>query len=272
MEEINVKLNYLKDTKELIRQAIIDKDVDVPKSAPFSAYPDYIKEITTVPTFESLKKALNNGTAKQKFPVGTEVPDTYDGTSSPWTVMDYGEATLSDGSKNNGLYLVRLIANLSELFTTASSNWRFYPSEIYTFLNETYLNHCSEEFKAMVEQVQVPYYYQGIKYAFCKCWLLSNTEIIGVAKENYADAKWQEGYQFELWKQRTGLSEPNNNANNGRIIKGDDNVVKEWWTRTTASGVNYVNTTGAIVQYSNTSYIKTLKKNLVVACFIRSDS
>ena len=39
------KLLYLAETKELIRQAIIDKGVGVETSDPFRVYPDKIKEI-----------------------------------------------------------------------------------------------------------------------------------------------------------------------------------------------------------------------------------
>lgn len=45
MDEINAKLNYLKETKELIRQAMINQGVEVPESTLFAEYPSLILSI-----------------------------------------------------------------------------------------------------------------------------------------------------------------------------------------------------------------------------------
>lgn len=46
--KIKAQLNYIKETKELIRQAIINQGVDVPESSLFSDYPRLVASMGVV--------------------------------------------------------------------------------------------------------------------------------------------------------------------------------------------------------------------------------
>lgn len=63
--------------------------------------------------FHTLRDAVRRGTAQSAFPVGTEIPDTWEDTASgksysmPLVVAHYGDVTLADGTVKAGVYLVR---------------------------------------------------------------------------------------------------------------------------------------------------------------------
>lgn len=262
MASIAEELQEVRSTKREIASAIEEMGVDVPAKTTFREYANLIGDIVTTPTLKGLKKALQNGSAPEKYPVGTTLPDTYADYDSPWTVMDYAQATLADNTVNNGAYLVRLIAEPNSIF---GQNANYGNSTVNTFLNSEYLTKCTSDFRDLVTEIKVPFFDGTIDTTTnAKCWLLSATEIMNQGRNHI------EGFGFELWKQRTGLSSPDGlGANNaGRIMRNRDGVAQLWWTRSwyNSSNLVAVNTNGGTGSSTPpTSY------GLVVACFLRSN-
>lgn len=257
-------------TKAGLKAAIEAQGVEV-GDVPFRQYAKLIRNISTVPTLTRLKEDLDSGTAANKYPVGKEVIDIYDGYDSPWTIMHYGTATVAGGATKEGAYLVRLIAEPLAVFglnqNYGSANWR--TSKVRPYLNSTYLGKCTDEFRSIVSPIFVPYYggSSTLQTILDTCWLLSATEVMGVGYNGQ-----KEGFAFDLWKQRTGLVSPNNANNAGRIIHDRNGIPQAWWLRTagnSTSTVDYiydVNSSGGVATSSSNK-----SEGLVVACFIAKD-
>lgn len=266
MDSIADELNLLRSTKSEIKTAITDMGVEV-GNVPFRKYAELIGNIATS-ELAMLKKALRDGTAKSKYPVGNNISDQYNNHESPWTVMDYKTAKLANKLTKDGVYLVRLIPEVTSPF----GNKDYAQSQVHQLLNSGYLSKCSKDFKKLVTEIAVPYNTaadihtsQNNTTVKAKCWLLSATEIMGKSEAGY-----EEGVAFELWKQRTGLSIPSNGQNGGRILRDSKGNIAEWWTRTpydyNSIALYYVRKWGDIWTGAESS-----PKYLVVGCFIAKD-
>lgn len=329
MNGIDVKLNYLKETKELIRQAIIEQGVEVPTTIPFAEYPrcvlgiggesDYrapnlrdgtvagelkqiintkqalasaitemgvevpnktpfrkyselIGDITTTPTLDSLKKALNNGTAMKKFPVMTEIPDIYDGNENPLFIAQYLTAT-NNSSYGNAEGVILLRKFVEPVSQTYGANAQYEQSTIKSLLDNAYFNKCSDELKSVISEIDIPYYNLSADTVVnlrSKLFLPSATELCGYPGTGI---KIYEGIGWEYFVNKTGLlpigpnneNYSNNNDNSGRIMSGRDGINYNIWLRSRAnhSNVMYVTTNGAIKNVGPTA-----KYGIIHACFM----
>lgn len=241
------ELQRLVEAKASMRQSIINKGVDVPDDAKIEDYADYILQIDTGggydpsnPTLEGLYNALNAGD-EGAFPVGTEIPDTYAGVSSPLIVGNYQDITAADGTTHRAVGLMRKFPELyGQPFSSGSSLYT--SSSIFSVLNGTYLQSCSEALRSVIAEVRVPYYNgSSLGYATGKVHLFSGVEIGATYNSG-------EGQIWQIWKDRTGLSSANNAANPGRIIRGSDGVPKYVWLRSygNATNIGYVVTDGSV--------------------------
>ncbi len=174
-------------------------------------------------SFAALKQALINGTAPTVFPIGTEIPDIYDGVQNPQIVGTY--QTLVVNNKE-----VAACGLVRKNFVGAQRAWGqagFYQdSSIFGWLNGQYLAACSADLKANVSEVGVPTYKTNqIVSVSGTMHLLSGIEVGGTYNLG-------EGQFWELWQQRTGLSSPNVAVNTGRKISEVGTlVVQPWWLR-----------------------------------------
>lgn len=247
-----------------MRQSIINKGVEVPEDVMIEDLPEYIAQINAGPswdpenpTLEGLKAALDAGDYTA-FPANTLIPDKYGDTDINWVVGQYGEATMADGTKKEGVYLFKDKA-LSSNQPFGSSGF-YDQSPINTYLNGTYLNGCSESLKQIVGEIELPLYLG--RNVNAKLWLMSVVEIMGVTTNNGEDgiSPW------EAWKLRTGLSSPTTGPSNGRVMKNESGSAVSWWTRSANSGSNVysVDTNGSITQFAGISQ----SLGIVLALFI----
>lgn len=252
-------LNRIINAKTAIRQAIIDKGVEVPDAEKLDTYHSYIDQIGTSKTpLRMLKASLDAGTAETDYPIGTEIADEYDGADAPLIVAYYGEATLPNGTTTQGVYLFRSYALFSRRIGTNSD---YAASEINSYLNDEYINSCSTDLNELATEISVPFYLTTTNYqpVNAKHFLMSATELAGTSSVI-------EGSVWPVWSVRgggTGASQ----LNAGRIVKNNDGVAQYYWTRTVGTGgticvrpdgYTYTNTTNA----PGTSY------GIVPACFI----
>lgn len=217
-----------------------------------------------VPTsLAELKKMVRAG---REIVIGTEIPDMYAGNSNPLIVAH----NLNDG--NNGSYggakgvlLVRkYVEPTFQEFNSSSSNVNYDSSTILTFLNNEYLEKCSEELRSIISEVGIPYYNGStIAYINGKWHLMSGIEVCGTNNSG-------EGQMWDIWKERTGLVSANNGTNSGRIGKDRNGNTQYWWLRSRGSS-SYI--CGVYINGSiSTNDLGPSRSNGVLpACFIGKD-
>lgn len=207
-------------------------------------------------TLEELKEMINKG---REIVTGTEIPDMYNGQSNPLIVaQNLNNTNNSAYGGAEGVILVRKhVDPTSQLFSSYAD---YSTSLVKDFLDTTYLDNCSDTLKSIISEIDIPYNNTTVKSKF---FLMSDTEVCAIEGDNII-----EGMMWDYWKQKTGLSSPNNNNNDGRIMKDRNGTAQTVWLRSRSSStqVNIVYTTGSINRsYVNVSY------GVIPACFIGKD-
>lgn len=206
------------------------------------------------PTIDGVKKALDEGDL-DAFPVGTEVPDEYNGQSNPLIVVAQ-RVIEKDGQRYNAVYLQRsFVTDKGQQWATNNNN-NYETSAINTFLNGDYLSRCSKQVQDIISEVEVPVVISsGATTVNVKWFLPSLEEVYGDASASSSPGVGNEGSYFDYWKTQTGLAAPSNNANAGRSVPSDPE--SGWWLRSRSSTTiyltYYVNTNGSITTASVTS-------------------
>lgn len=210
----------------------------------------YRKLIVSSPLKE-FKKALDNGTAPDKYPPGTELPDKWNGQDSPLIVAQYLDGTQPYYTNNAhtvnavGAILVRKYVELVSQSWESLDGANYTSSTIADYLaNEdsttNYLALTSGELKGLITRLYIPWYNfsTGVfNYPAGKWFLMSCYE---VCNQGSNGAKAYEGIMWDYWKQRTGLSSPDAmyDANTGRIIKDRNGGNQYFWLRSANYSTN----------------------------------
>lgn len=213
-------------------------------------------------SLSDLKAQLKSGTAKDNFPVGTEIPDTYAGNDNPLIVAQY-----LDGSNNsryngaNGAILVRkYVEPISEQWNTSVGGY-YSGSSIKNYLDTTYLNNCSDTLKNLISNINVECFIaiDNRPYAQGKWFLMSGTELLA------GSVSQTEGVAFDIWKQRTGLTSPSDDANNGRVVSDRGDTARGYWLRTERTTfISFIGSNGRL--YNDAT--ATGRQGILPACFI----
>lgn len=223
-------------------------------------------------SLSDLKRRLQNGTAERLFPVGTEIPDTWNGQSNPLIVAQY-----LDSSNNSsyggaeGVMLVRkYIDPAGQKFNNEAYDIYYDGSVILDYLNSTYLNNCSDAVKAIISEVAVPYYDNSSMTSVLGKWhLMSAYE---VCNQGNSGTKGYEGIMWDLWQQRTELSSPNGpyDSTPGRAATDRDGNALAWWLRS-----RFTSYGGARVNATSGSLANTTADNndigVLPVCFVAKD-
>lgn len=259
MTTIAEELAELRATKAAIRQAIIEKGVDVPESELIDTYHDYIDLIGAdwlpepgVYDLPNLKKALNTGNPAKYFPVGTEVSDTWSGQPYPLIVASYGNIELATGEIRLGVWLVRKNCTADE---GAVGTADYAQSGIQSWLDGAYASACSQELQSLVATIKVVTQKPqsastsilNTKYFFPSLQQLGgNTGLDSMPAQNIEGEAWE----YFSNPETTG------NANDRRIFKTIGGVAKACWTRSanqsTANSMWYVTEDGSLLSGSPT--------------------
>lgn len=222
-------------------------------------------------TLAGLKAALKNGTAQEKFPIGHEIPDTYAGNSNPLIVAQYLDNT--NNSAYGGAVGVILIRKYVEPIAQEFGRVSYIggsmtpQSAIKTFLETTYLNNCSDTTKSLISNIDIPYWYDNSTYSVPSTWfLMSAREVMSVA----IVSKQVEGIGWQYWKDKTGLSAPDQNSNPGRIVTNRSGTAQYWWLRSIYSTRQ---STVCLVHAGGSTYYGSPsdKRGVLPACFISKD-
>lgn len=211
------------------------------------------------PTLEGLKEAVDNDV---DVPIGTEIPDIWNGANNPLIV-----AQKLDSSNNSsyggavGYILVRKFAEKTNQPFANSGSTAYNGSNIQSFLNNAYLNNCSDTLKGMISEITIPQYNGSsmTQIADQKWFLMSATEL-------YGQGKGTEGFAWDYWKQKTGSPKADNGANNGRKVTDSTGIDAWWQTRSWYSAFyTYIlRNTGAIAGEGAPTYVY----DTLPACFV----
>lgn len=256
------ELQRLVGAKASMRASIIAKGVDVPEDVMIEDLPDYIAQIEVGgsswdpdnPTLEGLKYAIDNDI---DVAIGTEIPDVYDGNDNPLIV-----AQKLDSSNNSsyggaeGVILVRKYVEPTSQGWGGTSATSYGASAVKSFLDTTYYDNSSAEIKNLISPITLKVL--GSTLTNNKWFAMSTIEL------GFYFLNVSEGIFFDYWKDKTGLSSPNDNSNAGRILRSRDGVARNTWMRTVYQGFpRYVNTNG---ENNNASVIGNM--GILPACFI----
>lgn len=282
-------LTRIKDAKAAIRQAIIDKGVEVPETELMDTYHEYIDQISGKPagptgdgTLADLKLALSTDNPAEYYPIGTEIPDACDGVSNPWIVAHYTDITMPDETAKPGVYLCRKFAQPLAQPWANSGISTYNSSTANTYLNSTYLTLCSEATLSAVNEVRIgsttrtSSFSSTVNYINSKFFLMSATEVCGKVGVYKAD-----GEPWELWKNRTGItpsgitpdsSTGNIAANSGRVILSANGLTQSWYLRTYdgVTGHPFMVLTDGSVNFN--SGVNTANYAYLVACAVVADN
>ena len=236
-------LTRIKDAKQAIKTAIAEKGVTVPDTELISTYHAYIDQIgsATPPTGDGtladLKQALNYGNAATVYPVGTEFADTYDGASNPLIVAQYLDET-NNSAYGGAVGVIMVRKYLSNFQIKWDNNVNYRDSYINTQLNGDMFEKCSTELKQYASEIDIPYAINGNNIIMVKTkqFIMSTAEVM--SKNPSGSDTPAEGFGWDLWEQRTGLTSPSYLENEGRIMANSSAVVESWWLRSWVSSSN----------------------------------
>lgn len=222
-------------------------------------------------TISALQEAINNGTAQEKYPAGTEIPDTWSGNDNPLIVAQYLDGTSSayknaSGSNAEGVLLVRKYVEPLLKQWNSGGVVNYSDCTINYYLEDDYYANSSEELKQYISTVRIQFYtYNGMNVTLPKHWFLMSA--YEVCNQGTNGAVGYEGIVWDYWRQQTGLSSPDRQltSNDGRIMKDRSGTVQSVWLRSlyNASSVDYIGPSGEIEGIS-----PTMNFGVLPACFI----
>lgn len=239
-------MGLVQDSEQFVKvawNAVDEMGGDIPPNKNLANLPEGIASIPTGPSLKGLISSINDGTVQEKYPIGTTIPDIYNGQSNPLVVMKYlggtgAIYTAEDGSYLYGAILQRSYVTDVNQIWNGSDNTNYNVSTINTFLNNTYLTRCSDAIRDAITPIKASTVISsGTAKVSCKWFLPSLEEVYGVASAAGGPGTGKEGGASQYWKDKTGLSAPTNNSNSGRIVKqgSNDGQAASWWLRTRSS-------------------------------------
>lgn len=178
----------------------------------------------TNPTLDGLQAAVNAG---EYIEPGTEIPDTWNGQSAPLVVAHNLNSTNNSAYGGaEGVILMRKYALDTPMRYAAQEVYPYDTCTIPQYLDGEYLDKCSPELRGMISDLTVSYmgYYGVIRQRTNKWNLISGVEACGTYNSG-------EGVMWDIWKQRTGLSSPDNGNNSGRMVTRSNGKAVKWWIR-----------------------------------------
>lgn len=269
------ELERLVGAKSSMRQSIINKGIEIPEETKIQDYPKYIKRIGLTPptgngTLADLKTALPYGNATELYPVGTEIPDTYDGHDNPLIVAQYLDASNNESYGGaEGVILVRkYVEPIAQIYSPNGQESNYIGSTIQAFLDEDYLAKSSDGLKSVISSITIPYFRDEQTNGVQSKWfLMSETEVGGYHNS-------VEGIFWDYWKQKTSLASANNSANSGRVVTDRSGAATACWLRTSTATAPPYTSASDITKTGSVYHLNScwVQNGVLPACFISSST
>lgn len=199
------------------------------------------------------------GTAKAEYPVGTEIPDTWDGRDNPLIVAQYIDETNKStyGGFTGAICIRKYVDPVDFGVDDASTNGAA------SYFSSTYIDKCSREFMSSGALTQGVIPNASGSGTTCYWFIMSGIEVGSTYNAG-------EGFMWDYWKQQTGLSAASNAANAGRIRRDRTGEAQDWWLRS-AGGMGPLCDVAMDGSVSNRS-TSMFEGGLLAACFIGNKS
>lgn len=220
-------------------------------------------------SLSDFKSMLDAGLGEIYYPVGTEIPDTWNGNSNPLIVTQYFTTANSKYGGAIGTILIRkYVEPVSQQYSSNNSYGYIYTSsDILSYLSGDYYNKCSSVLKTLISPIKFqvssgggsPNLIPNAQYFF----LMSACEM---GNQGYWGSQSYEGVMWDYWIKKTGFSQPNANSSTARIATDRNGTAQPYWIRTSATsdlGAGYVRANSGITwqKPTNTAGVRP-------ACFI----
>lgn len=209
------KLNLLKNTKEEIKSAILEKGIVVGEK--FSDYASAIRAIRSVRTY---------GDAE----IGEILKLTHNGSAKNFIVVNQGKPSSLYDESCDGTWL--LSENFYKLAQwSASANVHYGLSDIHNLVNNEYFSLFDKKSKEKIKQVKIPFvnsiYYNGEVLSganglLCNCFILCAREIGKETDNRYTP---NDGSLLPYF-----IYGDTSEARNRRIVVYNGAATR-WWTR-----------------------------------------
>lgn len=254
-------------------QKIEDKGGDLPAQLNLANLAQAIEDLPSGPigygTYGELQKAIRNGTAQEKFPVGTEIPDTYGGADLPSIIVNYEIVKDKVGNEHPGAilckkYLIPVPENATVVYSNVYEVTGYPGSTLANYMG-TILDACSDELQSALQEVQIPCMIKDsvaaatyhLEYLTAKLFAPSASQLCASYQPQEGEA-WQ--YLRNIGNLPTGTV---NTAFAARIFNTvGGGASMRYWTRTIAPQVGYAyyidGSDGRCAHLDATSNIKAL--------------
>lgn len=179
----------------------------------------FVPKVEASGAISDFKKALNDGNAESTYPVGTEIPDTYNGKSNPLIVAQYLNSRNNTryDNKEGALLIRKYVDPVSQVFDSdANTDGDYIDSQIRTFLNDTYYNNCSEDLKKNIVPLIIEYDNSTVWQNYW--FLMSVTELNNTSVT-------PEGIPLAYWKEKLAAGE-------NRSMTDANGTPTPFWLRT----------------------------------------
>lgn len=219
------------------------------------------------PLLEDLKEVLASDDPASIYPVGIEIPDTWNGEDNPLIVAQYlnsSNNTLYNGAE--GVILIRkYIAPTDIQWKTASegANPQYPYANLAKYLNGEYLNKCSDTLKSIISPIAYTYGHTDVTavttYIATQTFVAPSMTEVGAAN-NYG------GIFFDYFKQAMNTTTIIASANMGRAFQKLDKTYGVYWLRTNG-GQYYAYTIGPTGAVSSMTTSEN-KNGVLPWCFV----
>lgn len=208
------------------------------------------------PTLDGLKYAIDNDL---EIPIGTEIPDTYDGQDNPLIVAE--KLTSSNNSLYGGAVGIILLRKFVEPMSVFGGT-RYRDSTVKELLNTTYLENCSAKLKSLISPITV---YTNLPNGLFEgnMWFLMSAMECGLS--NTVD-----GIMWQLWIDKLGIKRPDSTNYEQRICRDRNGIAQRIWTRSNSgSRVSFIITEAG---GGTTANAEENVYGVLPACFIAKTS
>lgn len=130
-------------------------------SASTSAKPTTIPRSST-DIFHQLQLAVRDGAARDKYPIGMEIPDQWTDLaqnksfSMPWRIVDYQNVLLVNGEERPAVILLRIYASPVKIKFSERYVNVYDGSHVKRFLQYDYRDGCTPELLDVIAEIKLP--------------------------------------------------------------------------------------------------------------------
>lgn len=220
------------------------------------------------PQLSDIKAVLNSDDPTSIYPIGTEIPDTYDGESNPWIVAHYGMAIDANDNNLTGVFLFRKFATTDKVaYSSPSLSVSYDKSELRAYINNEYRNKCSQELLDVITAVKFQVRLAGTAQVITdSLYPMSGANVYcftGDPNEYHDSSTYGDiGHKWDYWGNSLNLT---NMQSMGTPAPGRSEYSDSYWLRSAGTSLGYGT---SVVKGAVDSIALYYMYKVLPACFI----